>query len=125
MIVVVDGNDGTGKSTLVVSLRKLGFQVQDRGAPSRMIDSPDAGWEEGEIYLILDAAVDVCQARLTKAGRNLNVRFRTQEDLELYRVHYGDVATEMPHCAVVDSSGSAAATLERALTALARLGVTG
>lgn len=39
MIIVIDGNDGTGKSTLVEKLRKDGYNVQDRGIPTKLTDN--------------------------------------------------------------------------------------
>jgi predicted ATPase len=36
--LVVDGNDGTGKSTLVEALRLRGFAAADRGIPTKMTD---------------------------------------------------------------------------------------
>ena len=91
MKLVVDGNDGTGKSTLVARLRDLGYDVADRGVPTKMTDDPSVCAVEGEVYLILDAPVEVCQARLAKAGKNLEERYHTVADLR--------------HCAVQGSRG--------------------
>ena len=41
MKIVLDGNDGTGKSTLARKLQELGFtDVKDRGIPTKMTDDP-------------------------------------------------------------------------------------
>jgi thymidylate kinase len=116
--VVVDGAVGTGKTTLVEALRLLGFTVSDRGAPSRMVQSTDAGWEADEIYLILDAPTKVCRARAGPRGADISPADWVRE-----RQRYRQVATELPHAAVVDASGTQAVTLERSLTALCRLGL--
>ena len=119
MNVVVDGADGTGKTTLVESLRVLGFTVSDRGAPSRMLLSEDAGWETGEVYLILDAPTKVCRARLEPLGQPK----QSAADWVRQRQGFRLAATELPHSAVIDASQTPAVTLERSLTALSRLGV--
>ena len=90
--VVVDGNDGTGKSTVVARLRELGYDVADRGVPTKMTDDPNLQAVEGEVYLILDAPVEVCRARLAMAGKNLEEKYHTVADLEHYRARFKEVA---------------------------------
>jgi thymidylate kinase len=83
-MIVVDGNDGTGKSTLAAALRELGLLVQDRGMPTKATDDgvpPPAARQPGELYAILDAPAEVCQERLRRAGRSLAERYHTLEDL--------------------------------------------
>ena len=123
MIVVVDGNDGTGKSTLVELLRRRGFTVKDRGAPTYMTDHKDGHAALGEVYVILDAPVHVSRKRLRAAGKALDERYHTTKDLEHYRERFKEVAAELPHSALINAQGAPETVLERALTALARLGV--
>ena len=55
MNLIVDGNDGTGKSTLCAALRARGLTVADRGLPTRMTDDPALAPGVDDFYLILDA----------------------------------------------------------------------
>jgi thymidylate kinase len=121
--VVVDGNDGTGKSTLVETLRARGFTVKDRGVPTHMTDHPDGEPVVGEVYIILDAPIRVSRQRLESAGKDLNERYHTEKDLQHYRTRFKEVAAELPRCALVDAQGEPGTVLERTLTALERLGV--
>lgn len=124
MIVVVDGNDGTGKSTLAEALRAKGYDVRDRGIPTRMTDddrlAPDASHTH-EVYLIVDAPVEVSRARLEAAGKDLNEQYHTVEDLTHYRARFQQVAAKLPRCRVIDSSGTPEETLAQGLQALAEL----
>ena len=90
--VVVEGNDGTGKSTLVAALAARGFVVRDRGLPTKMTDDPalrpTAEQRASELYLILDVPVAVSRERLAKAGKDLEERYHTVEDLSRYRRRY-------------------------------------
>jgi len=72
LIVSVDGNDGTGKSSLVVHLRARypSRTVQDRGLPTAMIDGK-ATLPAG-LYIILTPSVVPCQRRLLASGKSLN-----------------------------------------------------
>ncbi len=124
MIVVVDGNEGTGKSTLVRALQKLHLDARDGGAPSHIADHPDAPYVDGEVYVILDLPVRTCRRRLKKAGRDLQNPRHTKEGLTRYAQRFLEIAPELPHCAIVSAKGKPATVLERTLTALARLGVT-
>jgi energy-coupling factor transporter ATP-binding protein EcfA2 len=60
--VVVDGNDGTGKTTLVTALRELGIEVSDRGLPTKATDSSvPLTPVPGEVYVVLDCAPETSQ----------------------------------------------------------------
>lgn len=95
MIIVVDGNDGTGKSTLVERLRKDGYCVQDRGIPTKLTDDPSVKPNSDEFYIILDAPVEVCRERLKTAGRDLNEKYHTIKDLTYYRKRFRNVVEQL------------------------------
>jgi thymidylate kinase len=123
MRIVVDGNDGTGKSTLAEALRQRGYPVSDRGVPTRMTDDPTVTPVEGEVYLILDAPVEVCRARLARSGKDLTERYHTVPDLEHYRARFLEVAQRLEgsRSAVIDAGGSPEQVLELALRVIDRL----
>jgi len=105
MIIVVDGNDGTGKSTLVKKLLKKGYKVRDRGLPTKLTDNHNLKPVKNEFYVILDAPVEVCTSRLKKAGRNLGEKYHTNEDLKYYRKRFLEVAKQLKgHSIIVDAS---------------------
>ena len=105
MIIVVDGNDGTGKSTLVERLRKEGYDVQDRGIPTKLTDDSSLKPNPDEFYIILDAPIEVCRERLKKAGRDLNEKYHTIEDLTYYRQRFLYVAEQIKdYCVLIDSA---------------------
>src|SRR5271170_6790666 len=95
-MIVVDGNDGLGKSTLVKSLKGLGYRVTDRGMPTKATDHgvPDAQ-PEGETYVILDAPIEVSRARLAKAGKDMDEHWHKVETLTHYRRRFQEVANQL------------------------------
>jgi XTP/dITP diphosphohydrolase len=119
--VVVDGNDGTGKSTVVARLRALGWNVADRGAPTKMTDDPSVKPAEGEVTLILDCPVETCRERLAKAGKNLDEKYHTVADLGHYRRRFLEVAKGLPRCEVVDAAGTPDQVVAACLAALGRI----
>jgi thymidylate kinase len=121
MTIVVDGNDGTGKSTLAVELDKMGYAVKDRGVPTKMTDDPSLSGVPDEVYLILDCDPGLCQERLVRAGKDLTERYHTAADLIHYRQRFLDVAAQLPHCRVIDASGDLAEVLRQAVKALGEL----
>lgn len=121
-VIVIDGNDGTGKSTLVAALKEQGYEVKDRGLPTKLTDNPQAPTDKvDEIYLILDLPVNECQKRLRAAGKDLAEQYHRKEDLTHYRQRFLTVAKSLTRCRVVDASGSKEQTLKRARKAIEQL----
>lgn len=72
MIVCIDGNDGTGKST-IISLLKEKFPTitfQDRGYPS-WLTFEKGSFAPADLYIILVCPVEVSLDRLQKSGKNM------------------------------------------------------
>src|SRR3989339_216044 len=91
MKIIIDGNDGVGKSTLVLSLKDLGYEVSDRGLPTIMTDDPNTELKQNEIYIILDVSVEISQKRLLEAGKDLNERYHCLDDLKYYREKFLEI----------------------------------
>jgi thymidylate kinase len=113
--VIIDGNDGTGKTTIVAMLKTLGYDAQDRGLPTKLTDTPGLPVPEGEIYIILDAPVAVSRMRLATAGKDLDKEHHKIESLVIYRWRFRDVAAQLPRCHLIDASGTAESVLARCL----------
>jgi thymidylate kinase len=92
-MIVVDGNDGTGKSTLVAELRRRGLEATDRGLPTKMTDNPDVRPAAGDTnyYVILDLPIEISQERLVLAGKDLTEKYHTAQDLGYYRGRFKEV----------------------------------
>ncbi len=96
MIVCIDGNDGTGKTTLIKKLQQIfppEIVFQDRGLPSAMTDSCTT--ETADLYIILDATVSTCQNRLKQAGKSLEEKYHNEQDLRFYREKFLEVANQL------------------------------
>lgn len=96
MHIVIDGIDGTGKTTLVEFLKTKFPQhnFHDRGLPTKLTDDPNAKdyyKNEDVIYFILDDHPDYCRQRLKKAGKDLNEEYHTYDSLKEYRQKFKDV----------------------------------
>lgn len=121
--VVVDGNDGTGKSTLVRGLRALGYDAVDRGLPTKMSDGAVDEPADNEVFLILDVPVAWSRSRLAAAGKSLDEQYHTEESLAHYRDAFIDVAQRLPRCVVIDARRTAPKVLADAVGTLRSLGV--
>jgi len=95
MIVCIDGNDGTGKTTLIRILKQIFPEIvfQDRGLPSAMTDSCTT--DPADLYIILDASISTCQNRLRQAGKSLEEKYHNEQDLMLYRGKFIEVANHI------------------------------
>lgn len=92
MRVEIDGNDGTGKSTLVANLARYGIVALDRGRMTKATDDDSVEPEEGVLYIHLDAPAVVCQERLTRAGKDTSEKYHTLDDLRHYERRFQEVA---------------------------------
>lgn len=91
--IVVDGNDGTGKSTLVHSLRCLGFtNVDDRGEMSKATLDPSVGPAPDTTYILLVSDWQVSKQRLIEAGRDMTEKWHTDEALRHYDAEFRRLA---------------------------------
>jgi non-canonical purine NTP pyrophosphatase (RdgB/HAM1 family) len=118
-LIVIDGNDGVGKSTVVAKLKELGWRVADRGVATKLTDDPTAPLPgEKEFHFILDAPVATSQERLVKAGKSLTEKYHTETDLTHYRARFLDVATSHPAFHVIHAEGPATETLKQILRVL-------
>lgn len=111
--LVLDGNDGTGKSSRAKAIQKvLGIEVFERGPLSKLTDcdeifSPYV--KEGEsielstealeaineiknntdtLYVILDAPVIKCQQHIVARGDSLDAPYHNFRDLYYYRERF-------------------------------------
>ncbi|MCB0336605.1 MAG: hypothetical protein KDD62_09870, partial [Bdellovibrionales bacterium] len=117
--IVIDGNDGVGKSTIVNKLRELGWNVSDRGAATKLTDNPSSALPgSNEISFILDAPIEISQERLLKAGRSLQEKYHTKEDLTHYRQKFQAIAAHHSEFILIDASGSVVQTLSAILKVL-------
>lgn len=123
MKIVVDGNRGTGKSTLVTSLRSLGFKTYDEGAPSKMVDSAEVAPDDDTCYVILDATAETSLKRMRAAKRRIAFPQIMFAHLLTRRKMFHEVAPRLPLCAMVDADGSREATLTATLEALENFGI--
>ncbi|MFH1047342.1 MAG: hypothetical protein V1738_03495 [Patescibacteria group bacterium] len=118
LIIIVDGMDGAGKSTLVLELRRLGYDVLDRGNATHMVDDDDLVAEPNAFYIILLAAVATCRQRLANASKPLDEWCHSEESLTHYRERYRTIEPRLPRAIYVDSDGSHAETMKIVLDLL-------
>lgn len=94
MKICIDGNDGTGKSTLISKLKELmpQHEYQDRGLPSALTVSQHA--DSADLYVILTCPVDVSLHRLSTANRDMTEHWHLPETLEKYHNLFLDLANQ-------------------------------
>ena len=93
--IVIDGNDGTGKSTLVRSLRLLGYtNAHDRGEMSEATLDPSVKPAPDTTYILLTLGWQVCKARLIVAGRDMTEKWHTDAALRLYDQKFRKIAQD-------------------------------
>lgn len=107
--IVIDGNDGTGKSIRVSLLKKYfpGIEIEDRGVFSEATirdelfgDDKQSRrnlrnfiWSEVEehpetLFIICDASIETCQKRILERGDSLDEEFHRESDLKKYRERF-------------------------------------
>ena len=124
--IVVDGNDGTGKSTRVNELRKLfpNIPIEDRGIFSEatldeelfkpckknevmspaQIEFRDKVAKSNALYIITDADPETCQKRIIERGDSIDVEFHNMKDLKKYRKRFWqliNICDRLPNVMVV------------------------
>lgn len=117
--IVVDGNDGTGKSTLVTALRQLGFsQVDDRGELTRATDDDSLGPAPGTRYLLLVCPPETSLARLSAAGADLADPYHQPSALAHYDHRFRALAARFGATVIDTATTAPHEVLAEALTAL-------
>lgn len=106
MNIIIEGNDGVGKSTLVDMLKLLTYDnVMDRGILTKMTDDDTLPFNEDDLYIILDAPVEVSHARLKACGKPMDEYYHTIESLTKYRARYKEIAEKLKDkCVVIDAT---------------------
>ena len=126
--IVIDGNDGTGKTTRIEQLRKLfpNVEIQDRGIFSKAtLDEELFGpqkrsfWfavtpqdkfynrikhDHETLFIILDAEPETCQKRIAERGDSLDVEFHNIRDLEKYRSRFNlllNICKDLPNVMLI------------------------
>lgn len=115
--IIVDGMDGAGKSTLVQGLLNRGYDAQDRGHATHMVDDDALQAEQGVLYIILLADPRLCRQRLRDAGKDLDERYHTLDSLTHYRQRYPQIMHRLPLAVTLVSAGSRQQTLDQACAA--------
>ena len=120
--IVVDGNDGTGKSYRIEQLKKIfpGIEFEDRGIFSKatlneslftlesikdFVKARDEFIDyikntDDTLYIIVDASVETCQKRILERGDSLEEEYHTKEDLEKFRkrfLYLVDLVKDVPN----------------------------
>ena len=89
--IVIDGNDGTGKSVRVSVLKKHfpGIEIEDRGVFSEATLRDELFEEHPEtLFIICDASIETCQKRILERGDSLDEEFHNEDDLRKYRARF-------------------------------------
>ena len=126
--IVIDGNDGTGKTTRLVQLKKMfpNLKYEDRGIFSKMTLVEGLFVEDDEnysslrqkfhediqndsstLYIICHASSEVCQKRILERGDSIEEEYHTLEDLNKYNARFDalvNIVKDLPNVMVVDTS---------------------
>lgn len=125
--IVIDGNDGTGKTTRLVQLKKMfpNIKYEDRGIFSKMtlIDElfnrnknyatlsqkfyESIKQDSSTLYIICRASSEICQKRILERGDSIEEEFHTLDDLNKYNHRFDDlidIVKDLPNIMVIDTS---------------------
>lgn len=111
--IVVDGNDGTGKTYRIKLLEKLfpGVEIKDRGLFSEYTLKEEyfkgniskktkevitaklnfkhiVSSHKDTLFIILDASPETCQKRISERGDSLEQEYHNMKDLKKYRKRF-------------------------------------
>ena len=126
--IIIDGNDGTGKTTRLVQLKRMfpNIKYEDRGIFSKMtlVDElfnrtgnydeiqkkfhEDVQKDSSTLYIICRASSEVCQKRILERGDSIEEEFHTLDDLNKYNNRFDilvDIVKDLPNVMVVDTTG--------------------
>lgn len=94
MKICIDGNDGTGKSTIISLLKEIypNITFMDRGLPSAMTINENA--EAADYYFILTCPVSVSLERLKNANRDMNEYWHLPETLTYFHGKFMELALQ-------------------------------
>ena len=124
--VVVDGNDGTGKTATINKLKALmpNIEFEDRGIFSEatlddeLFDNRKNIEKEKEFYrkvansygtlfVIVDADPKVCQKRILERGDSIEEEYHNMDDLKKYRDRFWrlvDMVDRLQNVMVIDTT---------------------
>jgi len=125
--IIIDGNDGTGKTTRLVQLKKMfpNIKYEDRGIFSKMtlVDElfnrtgnydeiqkkfyEDVQKDSSTLYIICRASSEVCQKRILERGDSIEEEFHTLDDLNKYNNRFDilvDIVKDLPNVMVVETT---------------------
>ncbi|MDR2540644.1 MAG: hypothetical protein LBD11_02415 [Candidatus Peribacteria bacterium] len=121
--VEIDGNDGTGKSSLIACMKTKAsafgvydLEVCDRGQLTLATDSNLFEADPDTLYIILDCQEEISQQRIAGRGDSLEAPYHTMTDLKKYRKRFLELARTY-RIVVFDTSDTGVEELsERVLT---------
>ena len=125
--IVIDGNDGTGKTFRVNLLRKMfpNIEIEDRGIFSdktlddilfdynksssvirrkNFVNSIEE--QKDTLFIICDASVETCQKRISERGDSLEEEYHNKKDLIKYRGRFMllvELCSELPNVMFIDT----------------------
>ena len=125
--IIIDGNDGTGKTTRLVQLKRMfpNIKYEDRGIFSKMtlVDElfnrtgnydeiqkkfhEDVQKDSSTLYIICRASSEVCQKRILERSDSIEEEFHTLDDLNKYNNRFDilvDIVKDLPNVMVVDTT---------------------
>ena len=124
--VVVDGNDGTGKTATINKLKALmpNIEFEDRGIFSEatldddLFDNRKNNEKVKEFYnkvansyntlfVIVDAEPEVCQKRILERGDSIEEEYHNMDDLKKYRDRFWrllEIVDRLRNVMVIDTT---------------------